>query len=108
MRSQDVKNSYVETGVWNNESESLKIGSQMAYEWEQDFNAMKWALKRISEFLEVAKKNNHFTGTLHIAQRELLVRMGEYSCPSNLKEQYKKVENCPLKEKCKCCVVSDK
>ena len=103
MRSQNVKDSYVKAG-WHDDSKVLEIGNQMSYEWEQDLIAMKWALQRITEFLEVAREKKYFTGTLEIAQRELLNRISEYSCPSNLKKEYRTVENCPLKQKCKCCI----
>lgn len=93
MRSQDVKNSYVETGVWNEESKSLLIGSQMAYEWEQDFIAMKQAVDYIL--------NGGFQGKI-FAFDILMKRISEYSCPSALKEHLRTKENCPLKDKCKC------
>ena len=103
MRHDDIRKQYTRHGgAWNAESPLFAVGEQMQYEWQQDFNAMRWALKRIEEFLQVAKKHNHFTGTLHIAKDELLNRISKYSCPSNLKEEYKTIENCPLKDGCKC------
>lgn len=103
MRSKDVKESYTKVGgMWNNENKLFCIGDQMAYEWEQDFRAMKCALKRLKDFLEVANKQNHFTGSLNIAYNELVNRISKYSCPSNLKDEYKTKENCPLGDNCKC------
>lgn len=107
MRSKEIKESYVNGGVFK-DGELFNIGDQMAYEWEQDFRAMKWAVKRLQEFLDVANAKGHFTGTLNIAYNELVNRISKYSCPSNLKDEYKTKENCPLGENCKCCVVSDK
>ena len=103
MRYNDIRKQYTKHGgLWTDENKLLLVGEQMQYEWEQDFNTMLWALKRIDEFLKVAKENNYFTGTLHIAKEELLNRISKYSCPSNLKHEYKTIENCPLKENCKC------
>jgi hypothetical protein len=107
MRSKDVQAKYTSHGgAWNDENKLFIVGEQMAYEWEQDFIAMKWALERIDEFLQVAKKHDYFTGTLHIAKDELLNRISKYSCPTNLKEEYKTKEKCPLKDGCKCLQVS--
>ncbi len=106
MRSKDIKEDYIKTKLFK--EELFTIGDQMAYEWEQDFRAMKWALNRLKDFLDVANKNGHFTGTLNIAYSELVNRISKYSCPSNLKDQYKTKDNCPAGDNCKCCAVSDK
>lgn len=95
-----IAEAYTKDGLFN--PEIVAYGSQILYEMEQDLYAMKWALNRIDEFLQVASKHNYFTGTLHIAKDELLKRISKYSCPSNLKDEYKTIENCLLKEKCKC------
>lgn len=108
-RCDDVKNSYVNTGFWKQDSDTFKIGTQMLYEWQKDFQAMKFTLNRLHEFLEVANEKGYFTGTLNIAYNDLLNRVSEYSCPSNLKEHLRTKENCLLKDKCKCSQpVSDK
>jgi hypothetical protein len=109
MRSKEIKESYIKhQGLWSDESTLFAIGNQLAYEWEEDFKAMKWALCRIDEFLKVAKEKGFFTGTLDIAKEELVNRISKYSCPSNLKDQFKTKDNCPLGEKCKCCEMSCK
>ena len=103
MRSDDIKKQYIKHGgVWTNENKLFAIGDQMEYEWQQDFNAMRCALERIDEFLKVAKKYDYFYGTLYIAKEELLNRISRYSCPTNLKDEYKTKERCLLKDGCKC------
>ena len=103
MRSKEVRDDYTKhKGLWSDENKLFSIGDQMAYEWEQDFRAMKWALSRIDEFLKIAQENDYFTGTLHIAKQELLNRILKYSCPSNLKDQFKTRDNCPAGDRCKC------
>ena len=99
MRADEIAESYIKHGF---KPEIVACGAQMAYEMEMDLRAMKWALDRIIEFLEDAEKHNYFTGTLHIAKDELVKRISTYSCPSNLKDQYKTKDNCPLKKDCKC------
>jgi len=103
MRYDDIKKQYTKLGgAWNDQNEMFSVGKQMQFEWEQDFNAMKWALERIDDFLQVAKKNGYFTGTLYIAKDELLKRISEYSCPSLLKDEHKTKDRCILKDGCKC------
>jgi hypothetical protein len=103
MRHDDIRKKYTRNGgLWNDKNTLFVIGEQMQYEWERDFIAMKWALERIDDFLQVAKKHDYFTGTLHIAKEELLKRLSEYSCPMNLKDEYKTKERCLLKDSCKC------
>ena len=103
MRHKDVIEKYTRhKGLWTDENSLFAVGEQAAYEWQLDFQAMKWALERIINFLEVAKKHDYFTGTLQIAKYELLNRIASASCPSNLKDEYKTINNCPLKDKCKC------
>ena len=103
MRHDDIRKKYTRHGgMWRDDNKLFAVGEQMQYEWEQDFIAMRWALERIINFLEVAQKNDYFTGTLHIAKEELLNRISKYSCPSNLKDEYKTKEKCPLKDGCKC------
>ncbi len=102
MRHDDIRKRYTKNSVWTDENKLFNVGEQMQYEWEQDFNAMKWALDRIDNFLAVAKKHDYFTGTLHIAKDELLNRISKYSCPLNLKDEYKTKERCFLKDECKC------
>ena len=99
-RIEAIAEAYTKDGLYK--PERVAYGNQILYEMEQDLNAMKWALNRIDEFLGVANKHNYFTGTLHIAKDELLKRISKYSCPSNLNDEYKAIENCPLKENCKC------
>lgn len=110
MRHENIRAKYTRHGGnWNDENPLFAVGDQMQYEWNRDFIAMKWALERIVDFLRVAEKYNHFTGTLHIAKDELINRISEYSCPSLKKDEYKTKENCPLGENCKCLQgVSDK
>lgn len=103
MRHDDIRKQYTRHGgAWNDENPLFAVGEQMQYEWERDFIAMKWALERIDHFLQVAKKHDYFTGTLHIAKDELLTRISKYSCPANLKDEYKTKERCPLGDGCKC------
>lgn len=103
MRHDDIRKQYTRHGVaWNEENPIFAVGEQMQYEWQQDFNAMRWALQRIDEFLEVAKKYDYFAGTLNIAKDELLNRISKYSCPTLLKDEYKTKEKCLLKDGCKC------
>ena len=103
MRHDDIRKQYTRHGgAWNDENPLFAVGEQMQYEWERDFIAMKWALERIDHFLQVAKKHDYFTGTLHIAKDELLTRISKYSCPVNLKDEYKTKEKCPLGDSCKC------
>lgn len=94
MRHDDVKKSYTQIGgLWDNENSMFQIGSQMKYEWEQDFIAMKQA---VDYLLNGGVQGKNFAFDV------LVKRISEYSCPSNLKEQYKTKEKCPLKHKCKC------
>ena len=88
--------------------ELLTYGSQILYEMEQDLTAMKWALSRMKEFIE-ANEDKHLPNfdLLKIGYKELLKRVAEFSCPSNLKEQYKTKEKCPLKSECRC-VLTDR
>lgn len=83
--------------------ELLYYGSQILYEMEQDLTAMKWALSRMKDFIE-ANEDKHFPNfdLLKIGYKELLKRVSEFSCPSNLKYQYKTKEKCPLKSECRC------
>ena len=110
MRSTEVKESY-KSGFTS--EKDLSIGDQMAYEWEQDFIAMKWAISYLSEYFEYRNKTKttpHTFGdnTANQAFDVLLKRVSKYSCPSNLKDKYKTKEKCPLGDACKCCAVSDK
>lgn len=98
-RAEEIADRYIEHGF---NPEIVACGKQMLYEMQMDLRAMRWALKRITEFLEVAEENKYFVGTLHIAKDELLKRISEYSCPNSLKDHLKTAENCPLKDKCKC------
>lgn len=108
MRSDDIKKQYTShEGLWTDENKLFNVGEQMRYEWEQDFNSMRWALKRICEFLEVAEKHNYFTGTMYIAKDELVNRISKYSCPSLLKDECKTKEDCPLSDNCKCLVKAE-
>ena len=103
MRHDDIKKQYtLHGGAWNDENPLFAVGEQMQYEWQNDLLAMKWALERIDDFLKVANERNLVTGTLHIAKEELLNRISKYSCPSNLKDEYKTKERCPLGDGCKC------
>ncbi len=105
MRHDDIRKKYTQHGgAWNDENPLFAVGEQMRYEWERDFIAMIWALERIDNFLQVAKKHDYFTGTLHIAKEELIKRLSEYSCPMNLKDEYKTKGRCLLKDGCKCLV----
>lgn len=102
-RWEDVKKNYTNhQGLWEEGNELFLIGDQLKYEWEQDFITMKWALKRISEFLKVANEKGIYTGTLNIARNELMNRISKHSCPSNLKQEYKTKDNCPLGASCQC------
>lgn len=103
MRSDDIKMAY--KGLIK--ESALTVDGQMAYEWERDFSIMQWALKRVSEHLEVCKEKGHWAGSLYIAKEELLNRISKYSCPSLLKPEYKTKENCPLGDACKCDVPSN-
>lgn len=103
MRSDDIKMAY--NGVIK--ESALTVDDQMAYEWEKDFTTMQWALKRISEHLEVCKENGYWAGSLCIAKEELLNRISKYSCPNLLKTEYKTKKNCPLGGACKCDVPSN-
>ena len=103
MRHHDVTKQYTRHGgAWNDENPLFTVGEQMQYEWEKDFIAMKWALERIDDFLRIAEQHKYFTGTLNIAKDELLKRISKYSCPINLKDEYKTKERCLLKDDCKC------
>ena len=103
MRHDDIRKQYTRHGgAWNDENPLFAVGEQMQYEWQKDLSAMKWALERICDFLNVANERNLFTGTLHIAKEELLKRISKYSCPANLKDEYKTKERCPLGDGCKC------
>ena len=99
-RIEAIAEAYTKDGLFK--PEIVAYGNQILYEMEKDLNAMKWALNRIDEFLKVAEVKGYFTGTLYIAKDELLKRISKYSCPSNLKDEYKTKENCPLKDGCKC------
>lgn len=99
-RVEAIAEAYAKHGIFK--PEMVTYSNQVMYEMQEDLNAMKWALNRINEFLQVAEKYDYFTGTLDIAKDELLNRISKYSCPSNLKDEYKTIKNCPLKEKCKC------
>jgi hypothetical protein len=113
MRSKDIKESYTKVGgLWNDENKLFSIGDQMNYEWEQDFIAMKRAIEYLQKHLEYRQKNDSLKTfgdhNCNLALHELLKRACMYSCPSNLKDEFKTIEKCPLKENCKCCAVSDK
>ena len=56
---------------------------------------------------ETKKENEVKTETETVVKyspkkNELLNRIATASCPSNLKDEYKTINNCPLKDKCKC------
>jgi hypothetical protein len=103
-RVEAIAESYLKTGLFK--PELVAYGNQILYEFEQDFIAMKWALKRMQSFLECKKgsKRKHIAGDndIEIGFRDLLKRVSEYSCPNMKKEEYKTKENCPLGNECKC------
>jgi len=104
MRHDDIRKQYTRHGgAWNDENPLFAVGEQMQYEWQKDLSAMKWALSRMKEFIE-ANEDKHLPNfdLLKIGYKELLNRVSEFSCPSNLKEQYKTKEKCPLKSECRC------
>jgi hypothetical protein len=54
---------------------------------------MKWAIDYLM--------NGGLSGP-YLALRVLLNRVSEHSCPSNLKDEHKTKDKCPLKNNCKC------
>ena len=87
--------------------EIVSYGNQILYEMEQDLKAMLWAIDYLSEYIryrEKTKTTPHTFGdnSANQALEVLIKRVAVYSCPSNLKDKYKTIENCPLKDKCKC------
>lgn len=87
--------------------QAVAYGNQILYEMEKDLEAMVQAISCLSEYIEYRKRTKespHTVGDNSCNQAlELLVkRVSEYSCPNDKKQEYKTLDNCPLKEKCKC------
>jgi len=94
MRHDDIREKYTRHGGFGSDDNKLfEVGDQMAYEWERDFVAMRWAIEYLLSGGESGKQ---------LALDILLKRVSEHSCPSNKKDEYKTKENCPLKVMCKC------
>ena len=94
MRYEDIRKKYTRHGgLWTDENKLFAVGEQMQYECEQDFIAMKWAIDYLM--------NGGLSGP-YLALRVLLNRVSEHSCPSNLKDEHKTKDKCPLKNNCKC------
>ena len=94
MRYEDIRRKYTRHGgLWTDENKLFAVGEQMQYEWEQDFIAMRWAI----DYLVNGGKSGP-----QLALNVLLKRVSEFSCPCNLKDEYKTSEKCPLKNNCKC------
>ena len=94
MRYEDIRKKYTRHGgLWTDENKLFAVGEQMQYEWEQDFIAMRWSI----DYLVNGGKSGP-----RLELNVLLKRVSEFSCPCNLKDEYKTSEKCPLKNNCKC------
>lgn len=94
MRNKDVENSYTPE-MYKNPEKLFAVGEQMSYEWEQDFIAMKWALRRMGDFLKIREKTRDFLpgdNDIQIGYNELLNRISKYSCPNMRKDK----SDCPF------------
>jgi len=85
--------------------ELTDCGEQLSYEIQEDLNAMKQTIQRLQEYIEEYENRDDrlpYFNSIEIGYRGLLNRVSKYSCPNNKKDEYKTIENCPLKDKCKC------
>ena len=89
MRSEDIRQKYLECKVFKDPEtdEKFMIGDQMRYEWEQDYDVIKWAIHYLTEYFEIGNPSrNH---NVRMALKTLEKRALEYSCASTLKDEHK-------------------
>lgn len=102
-RADSIKESYLNAGF---QESTISYSRQLSYEMEMDFRAVKTAISYLSEFIDYRNRNQetHTFGEHNVdfALECLVKRASEYSCPSNLKDEHKTKDKCPLKEGCKC------
>jgi len=90
MRFKDVKDTYLSNGGDKIFHADLLAapGEQLAYEWEEDFTAMKWAISYL--------KNGGKSGP-DLALEVLTKRVSKHSCPNLMRDG----ESCPLNNNCR-------